>query len=186
MANRSRGRTFSRVPESIKRKKQWGSITGYAQDIFGFLLEIPALVGAGDSLALGVLDVENSPTTVEGTVLRIRGSVTVSKSVLNDDASNSSVAVAFGIGFVTDEAAAAGAVPNPATASGAAWDGWMFIRSSTQSPVDVEGTVMDVKAMRKWGGGMSMVFVAGQASDNASGSLGNSVSAQLRVLFLLP
>jgi len=93
---------------------------------------------------------------------------------------------AFGIGIVSDEAAEALAVPNPATATGYDWDGWMFLRNSNQIPVDVQGTIIDVKAMRKWKSGDSIVFVAGSSAGSGGGQVGQPFEFSLRGLFLLP
>jgi len=98
----------------------------------------------------------------------------------------STTVFAFGIGIVSDAAAEALAVPNPATATGYDWDGWLFIRQSSQIAVDIQGTVVDVKAMRKWKSGDSIVFVMGSATDEVGGAASGSASFSLRGLFLLP
>ena len=77
--------------------------------------------------------------------MRVRGSVLVPKSVTV--AGSGQVAVAVGMGFVTDEAFAGGAVPNPATNAGADWDGWFFYRSNLAAALDANATVFDSKAM---------------------------------------
>jgi len=62
----------------------------------------------------------------------------------------------------------------------------MFLRQSTEVAVDVTGTVVDVKAMRKWKSGDSIVFVAGAATDVVAGFNPANVFFSLRGLFLLP
>jgi len=143
----------------------------------------PALVAAGDSLTL--LQFPSQVGFVESTILRIRGSLTVPKS----DYSSLSTAVfvhAFGIGIVSDAAAEALAVPNPATATGYDWDGWLFVRQSNQSTVESQATIVDVKAMRKWRSGDSIVFVAGSATSLIAGTPAVEFGFSLRGLFLLP
>ena len=88
---------------------------------------------------------------------------------------------------MTDEAAAASAVLNPATAAGADWDGWLFYRSNVAGVADANASVMDSKSMRKWQSGMSLVIVGGQAIDGFSTvSFAQTIEMGVRGLFLLP
>jgi len=183
MAHRTRGRSLGRIPDSIRRKKSWLSFGLAADPTFIIALQ-PATPAIGaptvDVVAVASGD---APHLVEGTLIRMRGSILVPKS--SDDTVVADV-MAFGIGFVTDEAAAAAAVPNPATVLGADWDGWMFFRSNVAAPVDTTGTIMDAKSMRKWNSGMSLVLVAGAATTNGTPVATAAVQLQLRGLFLLP
>jgi len=121
---------------------------------------------------------------VEGTILRIRGSLDVPKSTTIPG--TGAITVAFGIGFVTDEAFAAGGLPNPATNEGVDWDGWMFYRSNVQGSLDANAGIVDSKSMRRWQGGMTLAFIAGGCSDEPTGFTGFNVQAILRLLILLP
>jgi len=114
--------------------------------------------------------------------MRIRGSIAVPAS--SPEPVNGAT-FAFGIAMVTDEAAKAGSVPNPATALGADWDGWLFYRANVLFPADANATVFDAKAMRKFNGGTSLVMVAGVATDAAAGVTAGVVDVVARALFLL-
>jgi len=149
-------------------------------DISGSQLAPPATVGAGDSVAL--LQFPSQVGFNESTLLRIRGNLTVPKSSYTQ--SSSIIVFAFGIGIVSDAAAEALAVPNPATASGYDWDGWLFLRQGNSEALEPNAEIVDVKAMRKWKSGDSIVFVAGLASGEAQVTANFNFS--LRGLFLLP
>jgi len=187
MAHR-RGTSFRGrgISEAQRRKKSWFAFnTDPGADLFKISLTPPDLVAQGESVAVAFADgVGFSPSVIESTVLRIRGMVDIPKSTVASG--GLSIVFAFGIGFVTNEAAAALAVPNPATATGADWDGWMFLRTSTQIALDITGTMLDVKAMRKWKSGTSLVLVAGLATDLSGGAGGMDFSIQARALLLLP
>jgi len=116
--------------------------------------------------------------------MRVRGSIELPKST--GAAGGIHHTVAFGMGFVTDEAFAVSAVPNPATPEGADWDGWLFYRAQLQGSLDANAGVVDSKAMRKWQSGMTFVLVAGQATDSVSGETAQTVATIFRSLFLLP
>ena len=173
------------ISESQRRKKTWLSFASVlTAETVGTELIIPPLVAAGGSTAVFGLPSANAAALglLEGTIMRVRGSVEIPKSTV---ASNFFV-VAFGMGFVTDEAFAAGAVPNPATPEGADWDGWMIYRSQLQGNLDANSGVLDSKAMRKWQSGMTFVQVAGLATNDAAGAASQTVQTILRGLFLLP
>jgi len=153
------------------------------EDVSGGALQPPDLPGAGNSVA--ILQFPSQVGFLESTILRIRGALTVPKSTYTTSPTGT-IIFAFGIGIVSDEAASALAVPNPATASGVDWDGWLFLRQSNQSTVEAQATIVDVKAMRKWQSGQSIIFVAGLASELASGTNALDFGFSLRGLFLLP
>jgi len=112
--------------------------------------------------------------------MRIRGSIFVPKSTPQN------TTYAFGIAMVSEEAGAAGSVPNPASGSGADWDGWMFYRANVLDPVDAGGTIFDCKAMRKFQGGQALVFVAGVDTISGGGAASMAIELVARGLFLLP
>jgi len=190
MAHRRGGFRGRSVPESLRRKKTWQSFASISTPNVAGLGVIVPDIGTGPDASVG-LQLQSSINAasiglLEGTLLRIRGSLIVPKSSLTGDPATTEV-FAFGIGFVTDEAAAAVAVPNPATPAGADWDGWLFYRSNVAAPLDANAAAMDSKAMRKWNSGMSLVLVAGQANDIGSAPIaGTVIQTVLRGLFLLP
>jgi len=176
------------VSDSQRRKRLWADLNVPADpvndDYAATALFPAATVAAGGSVAIAGFVSSGAPALLESTILRIRGWVDVPKTtVLVSQGAN--IVFAFGIGLVSEDAFLAGAVPNPASGAGSDWDGWMFLRSSSQSPVDVQGTMMDVKAMRKWESGQALVFVAGLFSDIAIGAQGATFKYSARGLFLL-
>jgi len=186
MAHRRGSFRGSRVPESLRRKKTWASFSEGGLSSMGVTLFVTAVAGPSDSLQVAFIDSGTASAIVEGTLMRIRGSVNIPKSQGTVNAATQ-ISLAFGIGFVTDEAATAGAVPNPATAVGADWDGWLFYRSNTAAPLDANATVMDSKAMRKWDGGQSLALVFGVSQNTGSTVTGTqSMDIFARGLFLLP
>jgi len=186
MARNSRS-TFRRgISETQRRKKAWIDMNvgpALGEDISGGNLSAPTLVAPGDSVA--VLAFPSQPGFTESTLLRIRGNLTVPKSTYSGSAGNM-IVHAFGIGIVSDQSAEALAVPNPATASGYDWDGWMFLRQGNSEALEPNAEIVDVKAMRKWKSGDSIVFVVGLATSQAAGASGTSSKFSLRGLFLLP
>jgi len=142
----------------------------------------PDLAGVGESLA--VLQFPSQAGFQESTILRIRGNLDVPKS--SYDPVFFVDIFCFGIGIVSDVSAEALAVPNPATATGYDWDGWLFLRQSNQSTVESQATIVDVKAMRKWKSGDSIVLVAGMSTSNPAGNAALGFGFSLRGLFLLP
>jgi len=187
MARNSRS-TFRRgISDTQRRKKAWIDMnvqSALGNDISSGTLVPPDLVAPGDSLTL--LQFPSQSGFIESTILRIRGALTVPKSDYGLGLALNNETFAFGIGIVSDAAAEALAVPNPATATGYDWDGWLFLRQSNQSTVEAQATIVDVKAMRKWQSGDSIVFVAGMATDQLAGITGLDFGFSLRGLFLLP
>jgi len=202
MARRAfRGRGIS---QSQRRKKLWapfaalpttsgGAAIGTTPgNIVNFSLPtIPAGSAPGASASLGfVYDAAVDGIDPESTILRIRGSLFQDKNSVSS-ASGEFTTFAFGIGVLELGAAGLGAWPNPATPAGAEWDGWMFYRSINTSILDAEGTILDVKAMRKVQSGYSMIFVYGSqytSSVNANlvADLDGAAQLTARGLFLLP
>jgi len=187
MSHRRGGFRGRSVPDSLRRKKTWLSFSQQGSLCAGVNLAIPAVTpGPGSDVAVLFLDSNAAAPLglLEGTLLRIRGSILIPKS--NRVIGSEEVTIAFGIGFVTDEAAEANAVPNPATAEGADWDGWLFYRANMAAPLDANATQFDSKAMRKWEGGNSLVLVAGTCVDDSGGEGAVDVGLIARALFLLP
>jgi len=177
-----RGRGIS---QSQRRKKTWTSLSNSDISCSGVSLVVPD-VGPGPSAAVALRGVESSEAGgfVEGTILRIRGSIEVPKTVV--DSNGIFTTVAFGIGFVTNEAFQAGAVPNPAIGTGADWDGWMFYRSNVQGSLDANAGIFDVKAMRKWEDGMTFCLIAGVCNDSGVTPGEQITFLVARALILLP
>jgi len=190
MAHRRGGSFRGRggISESQRRKKTWVAFSIGSNVSNGMSIFTGSTAGvAGSSLGLIVFQADLTAGFTESTLMRVRGSVLIPKSVPSAAVGATGDEVyGFGIAMVADEAAAVGAVPNPASAEGVNWDGWMFIRSNVVTAVDAEGTILDSKAMRKFGGGQSLVFVAGVSTDDPAGSSGLQVEFVGRGLFLLP
>jgi len=189
MAHRRSGFRGRGISESQRRKKVWIDMNvglGIGLDISGGALLPPDLVAPGDSLAALVFPSSLNQSFAESTVLRIRGALDVPKSTYQASGAGN-VIHAFGIGLVSEQASeVVSAIPNPATATGYDWDGWMFVRQSSASSLDANATVVDVKSMRKWRSGDSIVFVAGMATGIGGGAVGPEFGFSLRGLFLLP
>jgi len=182
--------TFGRgrgISQSQRRKKMWVNVNASLVDAAGGDLFIPALSPAA-SLTSVFLPSSLNESFRESTILRIRGYVDMPKST--PTALALTTVFAFGIGIVSDEAAglgSTGAVPNPATITGQDWDGWMFLRTSSQIALDITGTVVDIKAMRKWKSGDSLIFAFGSFTDDPAGTpTSASCLHNFRVLILLP
>ena len=185
---RSFGRSGRGISETQRRKKVWIDMNvapSIGDDISGGFITPAPLVAPGSSVAALTFPSSTNPSFAESTLLRVRGTVDIPKNsgnILTDIIVN-----AFGIGIISEQASTVlTAIPNPATASGYDWDGWMFLRSSFQTAVDVQGTMVDVKAMRKWKSGDAIVFVAGLATNVAAGAAVTPTNFSLRGLFLLP
>nr|APC94150.1 hypothetical protein [uncultured marine virus] len=179
-----RGR--SGISDTQRRKKAWigmNFLPVQGVDMSGGGLT-PAAVAVGPGSGLTLLQFPSQPGFAESTILRIRGMVDIPKSIIGGSGTNE--ITAFGIGVVSDAAAEGLSVPNPATETGYDWDGWMFVRQSTQTAVDTQGTQVDVKSMRKWKSGDSIVFVCGGSTDVIAGAVFSQIKWSLRGLFLLP
>jgi len=159
------------------------TLPAIGDDISISVLSPPSLAGPGDSVAL--LQFPSQAGFQESTLLRIRGSLMFPKSEITSGV-DSAISYAFGIGIVSDQSAEALAVPNPATATGYDWDGWLFLRNAFSAPLEPTAEIVDVKAMRKWKSGDSIVIVAGLATNVAAGEATIPFKFSLRGLFLLP
>jgi len=177
-----------RVSQSQRRKKLWADLN--VDRVLGEDLSITLLQPGAASIGISPVAVagftsSGAPALLESTLLRLRGWVDVPKSVIGTIGGSDQVSYAFGIGFVSEEAFQAGAVPNPATGSGLDWDGWMFVRQSDQAALDAVGTRMDVKSMRKWQSGDALIFVFGAASNSVAPINSPILTYSARGLFLL-
>jgi len=192
--SRFRGRGIS---QSQRRKKVWGnfraafSTAGVVSNLLEFDIPVGVASPSPQSASVGFV----FPTTegggtisAESTLLRIRGSLNLDKTVVN--AGPTAAVRAFGIGVMESTAAALGAFPNPATPEGAGWDGWMFYRDTLIIPVDPEGAIVDVKSMRKIQSGYSLFFAYGihqvSADDTDTTLQATEATFVARGLFLLP
>jgi len=199
MAHR-RGSFRPRISDTQRRKKLWVGFNALASDgqnqgtdttlLLSFQTPSSVIVGNVAESSAGFFFPTGKTAGFidsESTLLRIRGSLELPKIT---QVANEYTVVAFGIGVLETGAATKGAAPNPASPTGAGWDGWMFYRSQYQGALDANAGIVDVKAMRKIQSGYSLVFVLGLhvTTDDgippAQSSVGGFFSA--RGLFLLP
>ncbi len=198
-----RGRSAG-ISDSQRRKKTWlaakiGFPVTAGRAVFGTALRMfTSATGAvaGDiensllaSIAPGDVGEGDEVSTFpdECTILRTRGSLLFPKWDITGSATVPGAIVgqyAFGIGVTDIRTLSQGISPGPIV--DADWDGWMFLRQSAISPVDSEGTIVDIKSMRKIKSGDAL-FIAAQAvaGDNVSVSAG-AWEFDLRFLVLLP
>ncbi len=192
-----RGRGIS---DSQRRKKTWtaikfattGATSGEAAFLTSFTLETPALSNPNEigSFTLATI---TDPTTEAGdelstlpeeaTILRIRGTVLFPKNLAGTPPSSNLEQHVIGFGVTDIRSLVGGSAPNPII--DADWDGWMFLRQSAVTPVDSEGTVFDVKSMRKLRGGDTFFMTV--TTSGGSGSIPISTwVVDARLLLLLP
>ncbi len=193
-----RGRGIS---QSQRRKKAWiavksviGGAGGNALFMTSNQLPLPASaagVGATSTLLLGL--VTDPSTTVgdetstlpeESTILRARGSLLFPKTEFTPGNNFPIAQFAFGFGVTDIRSIVNGVAPGPIL--DADWDGWMFLRQSAVAPVDSEGTVIDVKAMRKLKTGDALFFSAQGIAGTAAATSAVDFIFDLRLLMLLP
>jgi len=173
------------ISDSQRRKKSWRSLPqGLGSEPNGFFLQTASAALPDNHTTVLFFSTTNNPDIAESTILRIRGFLEVQKT---SSLVGGTDAYAFGICVASEHSAAVvDGVPNPASAEGADWDGWMFLRSSTEVAVDIQGTIVDVKAMRKIKSGDALCLVAGFSTNNSSGGPVGTFVGSLRGLFLLP
>ena len=153
----------SRV-RSQRRKTAWGIGTQTGTD--GSSQSISA---AGKTIATGAFQ----PVQDGLTVVRTRGELLL--LLRSTSGGNTGFHGAFGIGLITDEAAAAGAASVPGPIANEDWDGWLYHRyfslataaamgDTVSSADDIPNAVsavlrleVDSKAMRKFDTGNTMV-----------------------------
>ena len=193
-----RGRGIS---ESQRRKKVWFAVkdatgTGTASNsafLTSISLVTPAmgasvgstgtiLAGLIEDLVTGVGD-EKSTLPEECTILRARGSLVFPKNEVDAGGLVTSQ-YAFGFGVSDIRSISKGEAPAPIV--DVDWDGWMFLRQSGVGPVDSEGTIVDVKAMRKIKTGDALFFSAQAVSGDSTISPAGQFLFDMRLLILLP
>ncbi len=199
MARRAfRGR--SGISQSQRRKKTWVQVVeaaGGSANAPGFVSTFEValapnttpgnntkfgfVVASGDGTQ-GAPLVSNLPS--ESTILRIRGSLAFPKNNYNGTGLvNTQVAIGYGVTSLTD----LNSDSYPGSISDGSWDGWMFLRQSAVAPVDSEGSIVDIKAMRKINDGETLFVqtesVAGDGTPSAAVQL---FQLDIRILLLLP
>ncbi len=201
MANRKRAFRGRGISDSQRRKKTWIAVkaatgtntAGEPEFMTGLVMSTPAAVGAFESQSTVIALISDPLTGIgdelstlpdESTILRIRGSLLFPKSDPAPSASGTlqTTQHAFGIGVASIRSIIGGTAPTPIV--DADWDGWMFLRQSTVSPVDAVGTVLDVKSMRKVRGGDAL-FISAETI-NTSVGVAADWALDLRLLILLP
>jgi len=200
MSHSRRGFRGRGISDSQRRKKSWvqlvelvdlAEVPGFVTSI-GLFLTDSGVPGRG--VQSGVIGISGDGTAgapfrsvlpPESTILRIRGSILFPKYLAAGGAAAANVDVAVGFGVTGISDLTSESYPGPI--SEADWDGWMFRRQSAVSPVDSEGTTVDVKAMRKIKSGDAFFVMM----ESVVGEGGTSTAVQtwafdLRLLLLLP
>jgi len=202
-------RSFARgrgISESQRRKKTWISVkvptaaTGLdtAQFQTAAFLEVPATstpIGSTQKAGLALIEDPGGSATVgaeqstlpeESTILRARGSLLFPKNTALEGTASSTLTdqYAFGFGVTDIRGAVQGTFPGPIL--DADWDGWMFLRQSAVAPVDSDGTMVDVKAMRKLKGGDCLFFAVESVSGDGVSTPAGVFIFDMRLLILLP
>ncbi len=192
------------ISDSQRRKKTWVQV-GIANGAVGagnmafatsLLIETPTIgsgAGSNDFALFGLVQSgatevgdESSVLPDESTILRMRGSLNYPKNSATQGTLPGvpQEQFAFGMGVTDVRSLVNGASPLPIT--DASWDGWMFLRQSSIAPLDSEGTIVDVKSMRKIKSGDAF-FVVGQGVAGGGGTSFNGMwQLDLRILLLLP
>jgi len=200
MAHR-RGFRGRGISDSQRRKKTWVSVKlligGGEARVPGFSTGINLSVTPGtlsgeasrDGFILSSGDGTGNDPLVstlpeESTILRIRGSLDFPTSdgapaILATDINTS---FGFGVTGLTDN----NATSYPGPISDADWDGWMFLRQSHLKPVSSDGTVVDVKSMRKLKSGDAFFIMAEGVPLSNMGNVLQEWHFDLRLLLLLP
>ncbi len=204
MAHRRGGFRGRGISESQRRKKAWVSVKtalgAVAQDNALFQTSINITTAAAgtatgthtEASLILVSDTEPgvgeeaSTLPEECTILRSRGSLTFPKNNIADGSPVGSILeqYVFGFGILDIRSLTQGIFPGPIIDSD--WDGWMFLRQSGVAPVDSEGTVVDVKAMRKIKTGDALFFAAQHVHGGGTASTAKVFNFDMRLLILLP
>jgi len=193
-AFRSRG-----VSDSQRRKKTWVALRFLVADqipglstSFSFRATPQGVNGTSARngfIAAGGSGIPSDPfvSTLpdECTILRIRGSLTFPATKFDSAALALDTAFSFGMGVAALQDNIADNYPAPITDPN--WSGWMFMRQSTQIPVDAVGTFVDVKAMRKMKTD-EVFFMMGESlkGNSATPAISGDWLMDLRLLILLP
>ncbi len=199
-----RGRGSFRRPgisQSQRRKKTWGQVkfatvgpggtgslfvtsihmhTNATSNVAGAIQN--DLIAAIDSGISGLGD-EISTFPEECTLLRARGSLLFPKNLQSGTVLTADN-YAWGFGITDIRSLSEGFSPKPIVDSD--WDGWMFLRQSAVGPVDSDGTVVDVKAMRKIETGDALFFAAQAVNGDSVITPAADWMFDMRFLILLP
>lgn len=199
MAKRTfRGRGIS---ESQRRKKTWITVKTPVAAAAGnslfltvinmFTTDTAASAGAFTEQVIALIDDpiagvgdESSSLPEECTILRARGSLNFPKNEIFAGQLTVDTNHVFGIGVTDIRSLVSGSAPLPVTDSD--WDGWMFLRQSSVSPVDSEGTIVDIKSMRKIKNGDALFMAVQTVAGSAAVATGGNWTFDLRLLVLLP
>jgi len=183
-----------RFPSSFRggqrRKKTWiqalvasqiGGVGVPGIDVPNFGTPVDGFARVVDTMIPGGSTDENQ-LPAESTVLRVRGQVSIEKSVVGANETQ----IAFGICVLDLPNVPADTDDLPGPMSAPEWDGWMFVRGpSVLSAVTITDSVFDVKAMRKVEGGQRLAFVT-EAYTFDGASVANPVYYSARILLALP
>jgi len=180
-----RGRSAG-ISEAQRRKKSWFGSTSSADGGRANTVVISLAGGALPQVATFFFRSTVNESLAESTIIRIRGSIELPSNTLVHVNADLDQQFAFGMCVVSEAAAEVAAVPNPASAEGASWDGWMFYRSQNQKVLDANAGIFDVKAMRKWKSGDAYCLVYGSAGRLLTGAIASDCFISMRTLFLLP
>ncbi len=197
---RSRSFRGRGISQTQRRKKTWVSTViaaGGAANSPGFNstvgINIAPNLTPGNNSTAGLILMSGDGTQAspfvgglpsESTILRMRGSLSFPKNTY--DAAglvNNQFAIGYGVSGISD----LNADSYPTPISHADWDGWMFLRQSAINPVDSQGTMVDVKAMRKVQDG-DVFFISAEtvAGDGTPSATNQQWLLDLRILLLLP
>jgi len=142
-------------------------------------------VAAGLGLFSPGLKVFGGPSDEDATILRTRGTMSISSNA--PPGQSPLYQVALGVGLCTTEAAAAGAIPLPF--DNPSWDGWFVYQVAGLQLFGGESTstslaeiVIDSKAMRKIPSGQVLFLATQMFTANGGGGTTFNFSIQLRSL----
>ncbi len=202
MAHRRGSFRRAGISQSQRRKKAWIGVktangaVGATQVLFNTSIVMEtAITGAAagaqqtDTFGLvgsGAVEAGDEQSTLpeESTILRARGSLSFPKNSSTGGQGPANDNYAWGFGVTDIRSIVAAVVPLPIT--DVDWDGWMFLRQSSVAPVDSEGTMVDVKAMRKIKTGDALFFAAQAVSGDAVATPIGTWIFDMRLLILLP
>jgi len=202
MAHSRRGFRGRGISDSQRRKKTWISvkqdsavrIPGDAQFLTAITITTPLSAAAGGAISDAGFILVSDPEAGEGdevstlpeecTILRARGSLLFPANGIPSTGGRISEQFVFGFGVTDIRSLVLGVTPGPIIDSD--WDGWMFLRQSGSKPVDSQGTLVDVKAMRKIKTGDAFFFAAQSVSGDGNATPAGDFIFDLRLLILLP
>jgi len=196
MAHRRGGFRQSGISQSQRRKKTWAMFSEQSDpalqqgnETISLDIDMTAPVSGADAVSAFVAFTGADFIPAESTILRMRGSLSLTKSQPSAGGALSQGQFAFGIGVANTALLQGGAIPNPA--KDPFWDGWMFYRSTPLDTVEANAGVVDIKSMRKIESGTSLFCAFGAeylSTDgfSAAADVVGSAVFSLRFLILLP